>query len=685
MKEKLSVQLWVVIVVLLAVVIFYAPHHQVSGQSDFAVWAQITDFDYSEFPEVIVQTIVRSGNNEPVKISDLAGYKLLENGNEVFFDTEEVAAGVETIFVVDFGAGMGTASTSGVTRREEVLEILRKMIGDKSKEDTFALILVKPFGEVQVLHPISDDTSALLAAVDEIPELSNTISAGSDGIARALQELQASKAAPAVEQCIVFISPGIQDYVAGVPIIIQQARSLKIPVHTVLVNLNEESAELLIEIADGTGGIFLQYSNINSIDPIIAWNLAQGTQTKFAFRSSKSTDTERMIELRSASGALLDSVNYQVSLKPPIVIIDLPVSGTVYHREAETYNSDIERIKPISTEIVVHVEWPDGFPRKIEAGQFYVNGISDGSPYAALDKEGMIFIWNLRPYRTRGESQALIRVDVKDELGLTGVAVPVPVMVSVTIPQPPAPDISVDPCGVYAGDGGFARIQSMLCQLKPYVVWLSLIAALIALFVASLFREDIVNFVVRAVNSAADSIHRVFNPGDTDEVGAYFHVLEGGAMADKTIPLYTDKITLIGRELLQSKIGFRAESELRMISENHCQVIENNGEFRIWDSGSVHGTFVNTVRVPEDDLGILLTYGDKISLGPVMGGVRMMFRESTTRTVRTSIESYPTFEEMSQAGETIRFRFHRHEVNSAGNADAIVDYGMDFVGNEDDN
>jgi predicted component of type VI protein secretion system len=91
-------------------------------------------------------------------------------------------------------------------------------------------------------------------------------------------------------------------------------------------------------------------------------------------------------------------------------------------------------------------------------------------------------------------------------------------------------------------------------------------------------------------------------------------VLTPGKSEGKTIPVSVSEF-LIGRD---ANCHLRPASPV--ISKRHCVLVVRNGRALVRDFGSTNGTFVNDVKVEQEQE---LTHGDRLTVGPLLFGVRI--------------------------------------------------------------
>jgi len=611
---------------------------------------QITAIDYQNFPDVSVQAVIRNANRDPIPVSDLADIELLEDGvvvsdpDEYRYQYEQITAGIEILFVLDIGAGITSNDTvSRKTRLSEMQSIVQLLLDLTSPEDRVGLLLVRG-DQVSAPIPLTRDIGKARQELDTIieqisasPPNSAAYSSGLDGILQGIETLSQSSNNGRLVQGLVFISSGLQQgTTTDLSNALDRVGAAQIPVHTVLLRANEvtDAADWgtpLQQLAQRSGGSYAHYANTTSLSNLRSWMEAQRVQYRFQFRSKSNISSQRTIELRfnrAAGNMITDNMTYQVELSPPVVVIETPANNQEFQRVAD-YGQDPNTVEPTSMDIRAYVEWPDGYPRVILGAQLWVNGEMTGQPIP-FPGDVIAFNLDLKPYR-QGNTGLQLQVQVQDELQFESFSAPTEVNVAfIELPAPPTEEagegpsrvIPLTPCQDLAG------IQRWLCESNNYAGWAGLGLGLIAVAMVIVFRRPLARAGGAMVEGVRQTVARLTQRPHAAAVGAYLEVLRGDEqLKDRPIEVYVDTITPIGRSPEDAEIVFQADMEKSVVSRLHCQLIHEDGVFRIRDAGSTHGTYVNGVRLPEGHEGQPLHDGDRIELGQAArGGVMLRFR-----------------------------------------------------------
>lgn len=588
----------------------------------------ITDLNSSQFPDVKVSAIIRDANNEPISSDDVRNLELLENGNPVDFEFEEIDSNLEIMFVVDMTPSMSKYSgKSGQTRMQETQAIIRGFIDMMHAGDSAGLVVVTAPDKTNYVQTLTSNMQNLAAAVESLPTLeqrgsnSNSMNAVLEG----LNELSRSTMNGKSIQSVVFITSGLVS-TTGLLDATNRSNTLKIPIHTFLTrsdNLVESYVQPLTSLTKMTGGVYSAFTDVGSLGDTKQWFAKQRSQIQFSYKSAENSNSERTVMVRAKTGMASSSVNYSVRLEAPELVIDSPVKGQVIQRAATTYNPSVDQYEPATVSVNAHVNWRDGFERPIVTATLLVDGRPVGQP-VQFPGSTFSFTWDVRDFR-QSEQEVRLSVQMEDELGIKAESEVVPVKFVVSVP--PQPTI-VSAVGGQAQDcskagGTFAVV---ICNITRYSGLIALGLATIALVLVVVFRSKIGAAAVHVGDAVRETVARITRPPQT-QVGAYLTVLRGAEdLPRNKFPIYINTLTPIGRDRRQADIVFDESADHSVVSRLHCQIQEEMGQYKLKDLGSSHGTFINGSRLPE--LGeAMLSDGDQIEVGPVeRGGILILFQ-----------------------------------------------------------
>jgi hypothetical protein len=322
------------------------------------------------------------------------------------------------------------------------------------------------------------------------------------------------------------------------------------------------------------------------------------------------------------AGGLLSSASKPlfINVEPPNPIFLSPPS-LIERKWVKEDGQKESRLLPDSTGLRIVIEFPDGHERPLKSSRLYVDGaLAAENTAAPFDA----FHWDLSGITSDG--QHMLRVEVEDVLGLIKSSIEWPVDLTVE-PQRTAPLQAV-----FTGK----RLLTLGAILASGAV---LILALILSGRQSRERRrairkaqsDPLTQPVPArieppsrprKGSVRTSSERTTIPRRaTSEFGEakawLMRVSENGAATRADLPPQpATAIPLIRRETTIGSDPRRALYRLdaATVSGLHARIqMTPEGEYRIFDSGSVAGTWVNYAPVPSQ--GLLLKHGDLIQIG----------------------------------------------------------------------
>jgi predicted component of type VI protein secretion system len=590
----------------------------------------ISEINSTDFPDVRVQIIIRDSYGALISSQDLPRYvDLYEDGQEMTFTHREVYPGVETMFVLDAGAGVtfDEGGASGKSRLGEMRDILRDHAAGMQEGDSTGIILHRP-GDVRVYQSITSDSGDVHTAVGDLTlDKTSDLTKGLEGIMYALDVLEDAPGRGVLVQSVFFISSGIQTTQGSVVDyrdVVERSRALGIPVHVVFVRQSEDDlSKTLKSLAEDTDGIYAYYEGLPSIRDITAWLTMQKTQYELLFHSISNESSDRTIEVVSTGGES-DNAIYQVDILPPSIVIQEPVNGEEITRSALDADADLDSVEPTTLHISAEVLWPDGYPRNINQVQLWVDGEPISSPILNPGKGELVtFSLDLRPYRTIGENNIRLQIRAQDELGFEGRSDEVRVTVRVFIPRA---EVEEETCSDLQGSARFfCNAKEVLMVGSTFAGWFSLGLAAIAIVLAIWFRRPITHAAGKVADVARDTFVALTR-SDIAKATAYLSLEQGGSVPlGRRYDLFPGTTVKMGRDRNQVSIVFDADKELSVVSRLHCEISIKNGKYFVRDLGSTHGTFVNNVRIPRGSK-YALTPGDTLELGPAdSGGVLLRF------------------------------------------------------------
>jgi len=573
---------------------------------------RISAIDSSGFPIIKVQLQAVGPNNTPITDLTPPAVNVSENGQSVQFTMDPVPAGIRVVFVIDAGQGLNSVGGTGQPRISEMKSAIQNYFSQMNASDS-VMLLAQEGDKTNVISDFSSSATDLQNSLNGYQYNPTQASSGYAGILTALSRLQ--QQTDGKEPFIVFLSSGIQNQAPDIyQSVVSQLSGQDHPtIHAILFRAADDGyGAKLLDIAKVGGGTYGIYSSADVANTIYQAMGLWRNQYMITYRSPNSNSGNRQVVITTAANNIPASKTYDIGLQPPQVSIQDPITNTTIIRKPSTTaigqtsaatGTDVATLK-------VQIAWPDSHPRKLASISVLVNNQTQGTvANPTVDSSGVVEVpWDLRTYNQLGQNPVSIQVKVTDEVGMTGQSGSVPLIVLV---QP-------DAC---------KSIPNVLCTpvlaVLPYLNFLAVGIALVALVLVVLFRRQIVTVGGSVVEGVSETVTRLTKRRTASTAKAYLKAIAGIDSGRTTFDLYGT--TPIGRSRRNAELVFHASDEDSPISRLHCTILEDDNMFSVRDEDSQWGTYLNDKKLeplaPEE-----LHDGDEIELAQVeRGGIRLRF------------------------------------------------------------
>ncbi len=388
---------------------------------------------------------------------------------------------------------------------------------------------------------------------------------------------------------------------------------------------NPEIVQALESLAGATGGQFYLFSEESGppdlegyLEPLRYIYLAA-----FDAQINASGSYDLRLEVEHAGG-LLTSASKPVflNIEPPNPIFLSPPT-LIERRWIREEGQKESLLLPASAELRILVEFPDGHERALESSRLYVDGtLAAENTAPPFD----VFNWDLNAYNS--DSRHQLRVEVEDTLGLSKSSIDTPVDLTVE------PQKALPLRAVFTGErlltlGGILAAGAVL--------------ALALILTGRQSRERRRGKRREDADPLTQPVPARIEPPSQPRPGAARAAAERTTIPRRTAAEFssakawlvrvTDErpavrrtnlpapqpataIPLIRRETTIGSDSKRALYRLdaATVSGLHARILATaEGEYRIFDSGSIAGTWVNFAPVPGP--GLLLRHGDLVQIG----------------------------------------------------------------------
>lgn len=573
---------------------------------------RIVKIDSSAFPEVKVQILVLGPGGIESAAPTKESLSVSENNVSVEYEIEKQEVGAEIGFVLDAGMGLYSGGATGATHLQEMKDAVIELTQDPmllTGKDVFYVIAQEPGGPQVLVNPETPATKIPNILGQYNPTTTYQYALPLEGVSSLLDGFanEASAGAGRAQAIVVFSGELTVDKKFPMASVVNKAKLMGVPVHTVQVRFAMVKQESLKDLAEQTGGRFFYYTaegtpSIAGLKPLLT-----GLRTQYAltYRSPNSESGTRVVAvgLHFGQNEKPAMAQYEVTVEPPVAVIRSPGDEQTISPQAYVPTEDPKATPVTGIVITATVSWPDSHPRKIVRATLLVNS----EPQSVLNEpsEELTFIWN--PPEETASGPATLQIQIEDELGLVGLS-----------------------------DQIVVRIEAASPDVIPFDLSLNTILAILAFLLAAtavvlvvVFRKQVAGTAQQAVGAATEFIQEVgetlrfkSKPGSSK---AMLVDMDGNSGTGRSsFELYGT--TSMGRSKKNADLVFQANQADSPISRLHCTILEEDGAFFLRDDQSANGTYLNGVRLVPMDRNPLKD-GDEIQLAnPERNGVRLQFR-----------------------------------------------------------
>ena len=366
-------------------------------------------------------------------------------------DFESLTPGIQLVTALNISPPFAIQDVSGKSRFNYITEALLNWANQSQADSPDDISLLSNDG-LELTH--TDDKDDFIAALEAYsPELRET-EPNFNVLAKAIE-----LASDPVDQLgmkrvvLLFTPPSPPDGSAAIESLISQAKDNQVIVIIILVSspafFESTGAELLKELSVETKGDFITYSDGQTLPDFESMFSPLRSTYLINYKSQIVTSGVHTLELSIGSdlGASLGQIEFILDVQPPNPIFISPPQvitrkGT---QSGDETNSTVE-FEPLSVNLNVIIEFPDGHPRDLEEVIFRVDGEVETRittpPYSQVD-------WDLSQYQT--SAVHYITIEAVDTLGLSRQSVQTPVHILIDVPPPTIRNIIGENAGAFAG------------------------------------------------------------------------------------------------------------------------------------------------------------------------------------------------------------------------------------------
>ncbi|MCX6033015.1 MAG: FHA domain-containing protein [Chloroflexi bacterium] len=419
---------------------------------------RITRLDTSRLPEVTADVAVQDNDGKAITTLKPADFQISENGQPArspAVTPEKI--GLQVAIIID---ASGSINQPGLTtdanknprlRIDEVREALSEMLlGDRwigsAERLDWVTILVQEEKEYKVLtmHDVypqgwTNDYQLAYNSVylyDSTPRKGDTplFDAVFEAIRR-MDDVPAEVATRGMQRALIIFSDGV-DMTSNLRAddAIASAQAKNIAIHTVLLGKpsSEEAARNQRRLAITTGGLYTQYSGLETVQTLFESLVAKRNQYRIRYQMTAPGKHDLEIKAVISADGKTVSDRASITFPPPplpVVAVTAPAAGIVL----EKYPTQV--VEPLAVNL--GITWPDNRPREIAEVQYYLDNTQFSVTQPPFDQFSL-------PTDKLAAGPHSVRAVVRDEYGLTADTQPVIFEVrglqplAISFVQPPA-------------------------------------------------------------------------------------------------------------------------------------------------------------------------------------------------------------------------------------------------------
>ena len=571
---------------------------------------RITRVDTSGFPKVVVQFVARDPAGIPLRELQRGSLRISENGREMPIEAlGRAECGLRLVFLVDVGDGV---LNTGV-RLDEVFRIARRhmlefAIGRPWMDvnlDEVAILAQEGVATRQVMGFSGSPASIEAALSAYLPPTDAAFARAPaygdfsrEGLSEALDLIEFSPDDLGRNAQILLFTPGAR---ADLAPIARRALELDIPIHVHLSRTTETRywEEALQPLAAVTHGRYSTEVEEEDLGSLFLSAAQERSQYRLTYRSTSGELGTRhvVLETPGLSSQIQAATDYEVSLEAPT--LDLQPDREEIVREGRRGPGGWEG-EPSFMVVPFHVDWPDGYARRIVVAQLLVDRlpIDEGQ----IQGDSGSFTWDVRSYTAWTTTPVILQAEIQDELGMRAASPPLTI------------GIRYRPVSFFPGGERWMLYGALALSGLALVASVTLVAG----------RKRWVPAFHEAEERLIDFVERVTGRRAAPLARARLQPLQG---FDPPLPASFELYgtTAIGRSRRHADLLFHLDDENSPISRLHCTLLDEDDHFRIRDEASSNGTFLNGERLAELEPRVL-SDGDIIDLAPLeRGGLRLRF------------------------------------------------------------
>jgi hypothetical protein len=511
--------------------------------------------------------------------------------------------------------------SQGLTRYDHLAQALRDWAKSKagSNLDDLSLLASNGFERTHVA-----DTDRWLRTLGEYQPVAEDPSTGFDVLGRSMETAIDPSLRPGMGRAVLFItSLPVENVEVALQSLAARAFQRGVRIFVWLVasaELFDSSGALeLKNLAEQTGGSFFAFSGYEEIPQIEDYLGPLRSTYSLVYQSkitSGSTHTLSVnLKAQDFETTSLEQ-EFELEVLPPNIAFISPPQVVELRRVGEE-----KTLVPNQQVLDVLIEFPDGYSRQIQKTALYV----DEQQIAQNSSEPFDrFGWDLSEYTKTGEHH--LKAEIVDSLGLSADSMEVTVLVKLEQP--------VTQTKLVAVVQNRGLLASLVVLISGAILFLVLVLggriapSSLRYMRTKRWRSDPVTQPIKPkkedrLKSGSRWLKRFPWPkrNTSPTVLAYLVPLSNSGEPDENAPI---AITLADVSFGADPLQATQLIDERSVAPLHAHLLmKEDGEFRLFDEGTIAGTWINYSPISKD--GARLEHGDLIHIG--RAGFRFMIRE----------------------------------------------------------
>lgn len=613
---------------LIACLVLLAIVFPLAASAQTAAFASIQAPDNSNFPVIKFFLDVHDSEGDFVRGLEPEKISISENGNPLpITEIKETTPGVQFVVSINPGPSLAIRNSKAISRFDTILELLSSWAKSRvgSNIDDLSLVINN---SPDISH-VSDSRQWLerlettdIDARKAIPNL--------DGLFRAVTIANDPTPRPGMERVVLFITPALEAKdLDPLDNLIMQAQQQDVKVHILMVSstgsLQTASVKRLMDLSAQTGGSFFAYSGEETLPDPEQYLRKYRYIYEVTYRSALVTSGEHQLSVKvDTPDGVLESNSQQIVLdiQPPLPAFIAPPIEILRQAPAENKeqaatrsNSSAEKqpavYQPAQQTLQVVFDFPDGRKRSIVNSALIVDGVKVAENTAPPFDT---FVWNISAIETSGTH--ILQAQAVDEYGLSGASIEFPVAIKIKGVAQNRWAFLLENTPILIGLGIIVSGSILLLvlllggRLRPKALRISQ---------SRLYKVDVLTQPVLSAEELEKETHRLSwanrlqRPQKNVQQKAYalLSVLsENNLVVDSAPVAITTPELTIGTDANWAGLLLQDAT----VEKRHARLVRKpDGNFRLFDEGSISGTWINYTPVSQN--GADLEHGDIIHIG----------------------------------------------------------------------